>query len=128
MKFPMIVYKSDTSDFAGLLPDFPGCYPSSETAEGLMEGVQDAVETWMDGEDASVFPLPSKLEEVLNSAQAAGKAVVWVDVDTAFLDNSTVRISMSVPKYALGKIDKAAKRAGKTRSGYLVESALVRMI
>lgn len=35
-----------------------------------------------------------------------------------------VRISVSVPRYALGMIDKAANLAGKKRSTYLVERAL----
>ena len=47
-----------------------------------------------------------------------------MDVDPAFMDDSTVRISVSVPRYALGMIDKAAKLAGKKRSTYLVERAL----
>lgn len=127
MKFPMIIHKSEDSDFSGVLPDFPGCYPSSETLDGLLANVQDAVETWMIGEDPEIFPTSSKLQDVVLSDAAAGHAVVLADVDTAFLDQETVRISMSVPRYLLKKIDKASKQAGKTRSGFLVESALAQI-
>lgn len=124
MRFPMIVYKSESSSYGGLLPDFPGCYPMGETLDALLTDVQGAVETWMEGEDQAIFPVPSPLEVVQASEDAKGRVLVLVDVDTSFLDNAAERINITVPRYALSAIDKLAKAQGVSRSAYMVKAAL----
>ncbi len=120
----MIVYKSDPSSYGGFLPDFPGCYPMGETLDELMQDVQSAVETWMEGEDPAIFPLPSSLESVQASEDAKGRALVLVDVNTSFLDGATERVNITVPRYALSAIDRLAKAQGMSRSAYMVKSSL----
>ena len=124
MRFPMIVYKSEGSGYGGLLPDFPGCYPMGETLDALMADVQGAVETWMEGEDPAIFPVPGSLEAVQASPDAKGRTLVLVDVDTAFLESVTERVNITVPRYALANIDRLAKAQGISRSAYMVRSAL----
>lgn len=124
MRYPLIVLKDAESSYNGLLPDFPGCYPMGETLDELLGNVQDAVETWMLDEDPSIFPRPSSLEAAYQLEQASGRTLVLVDVDTAFLDQATQRINITVPRYALGIIDKAARANGQPRSAYLVRAAL----
>ena len=85
MRFPMIVYKSEGSGYGGLLPDFPGCFPMGENLDVLAADAQGAVETWMDGEDPAIFPVPSSLEVVQASPDARGRALVLADINTAFL-------------------------------------------
>ena len=124
MRFPMIVYKSEGSGYGGLLPDFKGCYPMGETLDALAADVQDAVETWMEGEDPAIFPVPSSLEAVQAYTDAQGHALVLVDVNTAFLESVAERVNITVPRYALAAIDKLAKAQGLSRSAYMVRSAL----
>ena len=124
MRFPVIVYKSEGSGYGGLLPDFPGCYPMGETLDALAADAQDAVETWMDGEDPAIFPVPSSLEAVQASPDAQGRALVLVDINTAFLESVAERVNITVPRYALAAIDKLAKAQGLSRSAYMVRSAL----
>ncbi len=124
MRFPMIVYKSENSGYGGLLPDFPGCYPMGETLDELLADVQGAVETWMEGEDPSIFPPPASLEAVQASPDAKNRTLVLVDVNTAFLDSATERVNITVPRYALSAIDRLAKAQGLSRSAYMVRSAL----
>ena len=124
MRFPVIVYKSEGSGYGGLLPDFLGCYPMGETLDALAADAQDAVETWMDGEDPAIFPVPSSLEAVQASPDAQGRALVLVDINTAFLESVAERVNITVPRYALAAIDKLAKAQGLSRSAYMVRSAL----
>lgn len=124
MRFPMIVFKSETSSYGGMLPDFPGCYPMGETLDELLADVQGAVETWMDGEDPAIFPVPSSLEAVQGSEDATGRVLVLAEVDTAFLESATERINITVPRYALSAIDRLAKAQGLSRSAYMVKSSL----
>jgi len=120
----MIVYKNECSAYGGLLPDFPGCYPMGETIDALTADVQDAVETWMEGEDPAIFPIPSSLDAVYTSTDAQRRILVLVDVNTAFLENAAERVNITVPRYALAAIDKMAKAQGLSRSAYMVRSAL----
>ena len=106
MRFPMIVYKSENSAYCGLLPDFPGCYPMGETIDALMTDAQDAVETWMGGEDPAIFPIPTSLETAQASPDAQGRVLVLIDVNTAFLESVAERVNITVPRYALFAIDK----------------------
>ena len=124
MRYPMIVYKSDGSDYCGLLPDFPGLFVAEKTLDELVDSVQDAVETWMDGEAPEAFPAPCSLEQAAAREDARGRALVMVEIDPAFLDDKVGRINITVPRYALAMIDRAAKKAGKKRSTFLVERAL----
>ena len=124
MRFPMIVYKSEGSGYGGLLPDFPGCYPMGDTLDALIDDVQGAVETWMEGEDTAIFPVPSPLEVVQASNDAKGRVLVLVDVNTAFLESVSERINITVPRYALAAIDRLAKAQGVSRSAFMVRSAL----
>jgi predicted RNase H-like HicB family nuclease len=124
MRFPMIVYKSEGSGYGGFLPDFQGCYPLGETLDALVADVQAAVETWMGGEAPAIFPIPSALETVQASPDAQGRALVLVDINTAFLESAAERVNITVPRYALAAIDKLAKAQGLSRSAYMVRSAL----
>lgn len=124
MKYPMIVYKSEGSDYGGLLPDFPGVYPLADTLDALVADVQGAIETAWDGEDPAAFPVPSLLEEVQGIPEAQGRILVLVDVDTAFLEDVTERVNITAPRHALHAIDKLAQARGMSRSSYMVEASL----
>ena len=97
MRFPMIVYQSEGSGYGGLLPDFPGCYPMGETLEALVTDARAAIETWLEGEDPAIFPIPSELETVQASPDAQGRALVLVDINTAFGESVTEPVNITVP-------------------------------
>ena len=128
MYYPMIVYKSEESSYGGLLPDFPGCYPMGENLDALLRDVQGAVEAWMEGEDPAIFPVPSALEAVQASEDAKGRPLVLVCVAASFLDSTTERINITVPRYAVGMIDKRAKALGMSRSAYMVKASLLQNV
>lgn len=80
MRFPMIIYKSKGSGYGGLLPNFPGCYPMGKTLDELVGDVQGAVETWLEGEDPAIFPVPTSLEAARESVDAKDHTLMLVDV------------------------------------------------
>lgn len=95
MRFPMIVFKDNKSSYGGLLPDFEGCFPMGQTLDSLLDNVQDAVETWMLAEDSTLFPRPSSLKGVQKLEVAQGRPLLWVDIDTSFLDTIPQHIDMT---------------------------------
>lgn len=124
MLYPVIIHKDEDSCYGISTLDFPGCFTAGDTMEEALANVQEAVELWMD--DVDELPDPTPLEKAVEREEAEGGAVVLVDLDLSFLDRRAKRINITVPSYALSKIDRAAKKAGQSRSQFLVDCALRR--
>lgn len=73
------------------VPDFPGVFSGGETLDEALANVQDAIETFYEGEEVEGLPDPSPLEGVLASEDAEGGAVVLVDVNFDFLEKRPFR-------------------------------------
>ena len=123
MRYPVIVHKDEASDYGVTVPDFPGVFSGGETLDEALANVQDAIETYYEGEEVESLPDPSPLERVISSEDAKEGAVVLVDVNFDFLEKKTVPVNITVPLYMKNRIDKAAKARGLTRSAYLVKAA-----
>ena len=108
MRYPVIVHKDGGSDYGVTVPDFPGVFSGGETLDEALANVQDAIETFYEGEEVERLPDPSPLESVLASEDAEGEAVP---------------VNITVPLYLRNRIDKAAKARGMTRSAFLVRAA-----
>jgi len=122
MLYPVIIHKDDGSDYGIIVPDFPGVFSGGETLEKALANVQDAIETFCEGEEKTVPP-PSPLESVLASEDARGGAVALVKVDFAFLEKKSVPVNITLPAWLRDRIDKAAKDAGVTRSRFIAQAA-----
>ncbi len=105
------------------MPDFPGVFTGGGTLDEALSNVQDAVETFFDGEERPRLPEASPLDSVLRSADAEGGAVVLVDISLDFLDSRVVPVNISMPAYMRDRIGKAARARGLTRSAFLVQAA-----
>ena len=123
MRYHVIVHKDPGSDYGVTVPDFPGVFSGGETLEQALANVQDAIETYYEGEDVDRLPDPSALEAVIGSPDAAGGAVVLVDVNFDFLEKKTVPVNITLPLYLRNRIDKEAKARGLSRSAYLARAA-----
>lgn len=123
MLYPVIVHKEQGSDYGVVVPDFPGVFSGGETIEEALANVQDAIETFYDGEDVDMPPDPSRLDRVLASDDARGGAVVMVDVDFDFLDQRAVPVNITLPVWLRNRIDKAARDAGLSRSRFIAQAA-----
>lgn len=121
MLYPVVVFKDDASDWCATMPDFPGLISAADTLEELLAQLQDGVEAWFIGEDHPV-PVPTHLDTVLASERTG--AVMLVDIEFSFLDKTTERINITMPRWALAQIDKRAAAKGMNRSEYLVDSAI----
>jgi uncharacterized protein (DUF1778 family) len=51
-----------------------------------------------------------------------------VDIDGVLLDEHSERVNISVPRRVLSRIDRYASAHGETRSGFLVNAAMDRII
>jgi len=123
MRYPVIVHKEENTDYGITVPDFPGVFSGGSTLEEALANVQEAIETFYEGEELAVPPPPSPLESALAHEDAQGGAVALVDVDFAFLEKKAVPVNITLPAWLRDRIDKAAKAAGLTRSKFIAQAA-----
>jgi predicted RNase H-like HicB family nuclease len=124
MLYPVIVHKDPTSDYGITVPDFPGVFSGGSSLDEALTNVQDAIETYYEGEEVETIPAsPTPLDTVIASHAAHSGAVVLVDVNFDFLDTKSVPVNITLPLWLRNRIDRAAKGAGMNRSSYLAKAA-----
>lgn len=108
-----------------VFPDFPGATSAGTTA---LDAAQQAAEA-LSGhvglmlEDGHALPKPSEIGAALpdwldDAGVVVGEVLVPVD-----LPGRSVRANITMDEGLLGKIDRAARASGSTRSGFLAEAA-----
>ncbi|MCL1986094.1 MAG: type II toxin-antitoxin system HicB family antitoxin [Betaproteobacteria bacterium] len=123
MLYPVIVHKEPASDYGITVPDFPGVFSGGSSLDEALANVQDALETYYEGEEIESLPAPTPLDTVIVSDAAHSGAVVLVDVNFDFLNTRSVPVNITLPLWLRNRIDKAAKDAGMNRSKYLAKAA-----
>jgi len=128
MDYIAYLHKDSKSDFGVSFPDFPGCITAGRTLDEAhrmaAEVLSFHIKSMMD--DGEPVPKPSTLD-VLANDHAMKKAVAFlVHVEPEI--EKTVRINITAGDKQIKKIDRLASAAGLTRSAYMVQSALHRLV
>lgn len=124
MKYIGIIHKDENSAYGITLPDFLGCFSAADTWEEIPAKIQEAIELYAEGEDSFEPPVASSFEAVAAMDEAKDGTLIIADIDFDFLDSKAVPVNITMPVYIRNRIDRAAKKAGMTRSAYLVKAAL----
>jgi Uncharacterized conserved protein len=116
-------------------PDIPGCQTWGENLAHATENAADALRTMLEAmtRDNDAIPQPSSLANVRHEVQAIRRQdelpysddTVYQLVSAPSLDQTPVRINISLPRAVLDEIDQRAKDLGFTRSGYLAHAAMM---
>lgn len=120
--------------YAVLFPDLPGCNTEGATIEGAfamaIQAVSDHVVALADDGDVVPEPSPKALALEKLREQFAGldlgelpEGTELHPVPSPNLDMQTRKIAVSFSQYKLDQIDRKAKAAGMTRSGFLAAAA-----
>ena len=126
MDYIAYLHKERASDFGVSFPDFPGCVTAGRTLEEARRMAAEALALHIEGmiEDGEVVPEPSNLDDVEKDPNMRGAVAVLVSVESE--TDKTVRINITARESQLEAIDRLARKAGMTRSAYVVQSALNR--
>ena len=111
-----------SQEYGVQVPDLYGCFSGGTTLAETLANAHDAVLLHVDALTRRKEPLPTASEKV---SVPRGYLLSAVEVDLNDLRGSE-RINISVPKVLLNQIDRAAKRAGESRSGFLTRAAVER--
>ena len=121
-------------EYAVLFPNLPGCNTQGGTLEGAFAMAIEAVHGHIVAmaDDGDAIPVPSSREEALVKLreQYAGldlgelpEGTELHPVPSPNLDMRTRQVAVSFSKYKLDMIDRKARQAGMTRSGFLAAAA-----
>jgi predicted RNase H-like HicB family nuclease len=119
--------KDRDSDFGVSFPDFPGCVTAGKTLEEARRMAAEALALHIEGmvEDGDAVPAPLNLDALRNDPNMRGAVAVLVSVEPA--PAKTVRINITARESQLKTIDQLARKAGLTRSAFIVQSSLNRL-
>lgn len=124
MRYPAVIYKDEDSDYGVAFPDFPGCISAGSTIDEAADMALEALQFHVDGliEDGEVIPKASSLAVAKARGDKDGEVVALIMVPVS-IPAPPRRVNISIDANLLDKIDKEAKRRGKTRSAFLAEGA-----
>lgn len=105
--------------------DLPGCFTEGDNLAEAVRNAEEAILCHLDGMIADGEPIPDP-DAVGRTAVEPGAFLVGIqiDLDKLAISNKTVRLSVTIPQRALALIDRAAKLAETSRSGFLTQAAL----
>ena len=129
IQYPILVNKEGNNTAIGIVvPDLPGCFSAADHPDEILEKAREAILAHLELTES--IPEASSLNEIREDPGTYKTGfdgdvyVMLVDVDLSLIHGPTQRINITAPQGALRKIDAAAKRAGKSRSAFLIEAAL----
>ncbi len=123
MDYIAYLHKDSKSDFGVSFPDFPGCVTAGKSLEEARRKAPEALAFHIAGmlEDGEKIPKPSKIDALAGDPNR--KNAVAFLVTTDFNKTKTVRVNVTARENQIEMIDRLARRAGMTRSAYMVQSA-----
>ena len=123
MEYIAYLHKDRKSDYGVSFPDFPGCVTAGKTLDEARRMTVEALCLHIEGmmEDGEAIPEPSTLDALANDPAMKGAVAFLVNVDVA---EKAERFNITARKSQMEEIDRRAKKEGKTRSAYMVASAL----
>lgn len=132
LKYPIAIEPGDddTQAFGVVVPDLPGCFSAGDTLDDAVENSKEAIALWIETvlDDDGRVPAPGKLSDHSKNPEFAGWMWAVVEIDGALLDDHSERVNISMPRRILSRIDRYATAHGETRSGFLVNAALDRIV
>ena len=131
MKYPIAIEPGDDDHaFGVVVPDLPGCFSAGDTLDEAVENSKEAISLWIETvlDDGGTVPAPGKLADHVKNPEFSGWMWAVVEIDGALLDDHSERVNISVPRRILSRIDRYATAHGESRSGFLVNAALERII
>ena len=131
LKYPIAIEPGDDDHaFGVVVPDFPGCFSAGDTLDEAVENSKEAIALWIETvlDDNGTIPAPGLLADHVKDPEFSGWLWAVVEVDGALLDDHSERVNISMPRRILSRIDRYAAAHGETRSGFLVNAALERII
>lgn len=122
MEYIAYLHKDKKSDFGVSFPDFPGCITAGKTLEEARSMAGEALLLHIRGmlEDGEAVPEPSTIDDIAEDTALKNAVAFLVNANI----EKTVRINITARESQIKRIDQLARRAGISRSAYMVQSSV----
>ena len=129
MRYPVVIHHEEDCAYGVIVPDLPGCFSAGESVDDAINQAKEAIECHLEGLIIEGEPVPTARDISAHAANPDYADGIWalVDVDLSQLGDRARRINITMPERVLAMVDRAARAAGKSRSGFLADAA-VRML
>lgn len=130
MKYSVVVHKEQGSCFGITVPDITGCFSAGDTLEEALRNAEEAIYSHLEilAEEGELAPVPLAVDKHLENPDYQGCIWAYVDVDTSAFLGKTEKVTVTLPKLLIDKIDEVvAHGVVKSRSAFLAESASKRL-
>ena len=134
MKHYFAVFTPDENGMIAVwFPDIPEIATCGENLDDAMDMAQDALKTMAQAyvREGRSFPEPSGFDDVKKANEMfcaehgiSNAKSLYPLIPAPNTDRTTVHLSLSMPKFAVEALDRKAKLAGMTRSGYVQALAM----
>lgn len=128
MKYPIAIEPgSSVTAWGVVVPDLPGCFSAADTGiDQAIENTKEAIAAWIEASIANgeSIPKPSSITDLQKTGEYDGWIWAIVEVDPASIDDTIERVNITLPRRILALLDRRAKSAGETRSGYIAQMTL----
>ena len=128
MKYPIAIEPgSGATAWGVVVPDLPGCFSAADTGiDQAIENTKEAIAAWIEASIANgeSIPRPSSITDLQKTGEYDGWIWAIVEVDPASIDDTIERVNITLPRRILALLDRRAKSAGETRSGYIAQMTL----
>ena len=114
---------SSTAGYAAHFPDLPECSASGPEPAELLANARAALlaELRARAERAEEWPVPTRVEQI---QPKPSQFTLLVDVE---VEDTPVRVNISIGEQLLKKLDAAAEAGGSTRSGFIAQAVRERL-
>lgn len=126
MRYLIVLHTEESrTDYGVTVPDLPGCVSAGDTLAEALANAEEAILGHLDVmvADGHSIPNPS-VNPPQDLPPGCLLAVVDIDLNKLALSGKTVRLNVSIPERTVALIDRAAKRAGTSRSHFLTQAAV----
>lgn len=127
MKYPIAIEPgTDDTAFGVVVPDLPGCFSAGDTLEEAIDNASEAAKLWLETviDDGGTIPSATSFSVLQKNDDYKGWIWAIIDIDLADLSDKTERINITLPSRVLRRIDRDAKAAGESRSGFIARRML----
>ena len=126
MRYLIVLHTEEGRDDYGVtVPDLPGCVSGGDTLVEALGNAEEAILCHLDGMVADGEPVPNpSVDQPPDVPEGGMVGVVDIDLNKLALSGKSVRLNVSIPERTVALIDRAAKRAGTSRSSFLTQAAV----
>jgi predicted RNase H-like HicB family nuclease len=114
---------SEAAGYTAGFPDLPHCTASGADPAELLANARSALRAELQAlaERAEEWPVPTRVEQVQPTPP---QFTLLVDVE---VEDTPVRVNISIGEQLLKKLDAAAEASGSTRSGFIAQAVRERL-